>query len=559
MEIKYNTEIEEFDNYNILDEYIVVDDNFKSLFKCAHYFDNYNLLKVWKDGRITNNNNKELKYEVIVNEIFNGYSLIRKNNGHVGTKYGNGKYWIYGKNKYDRVLISDIIWDIYSLKYNRRCSLVVVDNIIEYNKILFKDENSLNCSLDNLKFYQKTNNGTRIFNNKNNYFDFNLNIPIDDVEFILCDEPVILEELPYFEIYKNGNIIDIRGRSDILIDKNGYQTISFKKKYFVHRLVAKSYLKNRNSYTLVNHLDGNRSNNSIHNLEWVNNSINTLHGQLTNIVSSKSGILKISLDNLYKNRKKFGNISLTSLNYRRFIKDRIIMESNIETKFWIFSHKTPLFLMFLPFFREFGQDRFETLGFYDNYFINLLNNIKDSFFSGVNRLSDLNIQDMDDLWLMVESINKYLLPVSKDDHLINILKILKIDFDNYIDWIFDDIKIITNDDVGFIFFEEMVNYLNILKMSDGEVFENDINMVIKSHVDFKYLRDEKCRDVLIYDKKYRKMIDYHSDCHRVVERIFHYYRYSVNDVKVDIESDYIEMVLRNWTFWKRDTLNNNLG
>jgi hypothetical protein len=400
---------------------------------------------------------------------------------------------------------------------------------------------------------KETNNKfSDIFNNNQNYFDFNLNIPNDDDEFIQCNEPVILDDFPYFEIFRNGKILDTRGKSGILLNKNGYQIISYKKNYFVHRLVAVAYLKNKYSYNLVNHIDGNRSNNNVNNLEWVNNTINTLHGQLTNVISVKSGILEGSRENLYKNRSKYGSISLSSLNYRKFIKDRIIMESEMETKFWIFSNKTPLFLMFLPFFREFGQERFETLGFYDDYFISLIDNIKESVFTSKNKLSGLDIENMNNLWLMVECINKYLLPVHQEDHLLNILKMLKINFDDYIDWIFDDLKFIVKDDIGFIFFEELVNYINLLKMSDEDIYESDILSINHTHADFKHLRDERSRDIVIYDKKYGKMIDYYNPrCHRVVESVYHYYRYSIKDNKVDFERDYIEMILSNWTFWKR--------
>ena len=400
---------------------------------------------------------------------------------------------------------------------------------------------------------KETNNeSSDIFNNNQNYFDFNLNIPNDDNEFIQCNEPVILDDFPYFEIYRNGDIVDTRGKSGILLNKNGYQIISYKKNYFVHRLVAVAYLKNKYSYNLVNHIDGNRSNNNVNNLEWVNNTINTLHGQLTNVISLKSGILEGSRENLYNNRLKYGSISLSSLNYRKFIKDRIIMESEMETKFWIFSNKTPLFLIFLPFFREFGQDRFETLGFYDDYFISLIDNIKESVFTSKNKLSGLDIENMNNLWLMVECINKYLLPIHQEDHLLNILNILKIDFDDYIDWIFDDLKYIVKDDIGFIFFEEFVNYLNILKMSDGAVYQHDIVRVNGNSFDYCLnIREETSRDLMKYDKKYRKIIDYNRDHHRVVERVYHYYRYSVNDTKVDFERAYIEMILKNWTFWKR--------
>lgn len=45
----------------------------------------------------------------------------------------------------------------------------------------------------------------------------------------------------------------------------------------LHILVAKHFIPNPNNYTQVNHIDGNKDNNSISNLEWVNNQDNVLH------------------------------------------------------------------------------------------------------------------------------------------------------------------------------------------------------------------------------------------------------------------------------------------
>lgn len=63
-----------------------------------------------------------------------------------------------------------------------------------------------------------------------------------------------------------------------------------RKSFKVHRLVAIAFIPNPDNKPEVNHIDGNKINNNIDNLEWVTSSENSVHAYETGLNSNKKDL-----------------------------------------------------------------------------------------------------------------------------------------------------------------------------------------------------------------------------------------------------------------------------
>ena len=91
-----------------------------------------------------------------------------------------------------------------------------------------------------------------------------------------------LEVSDFGEVKSHGKIIKGEitsgGYCRVHISHKGVQY-----KFLVHRLVAEAFILNPKRLPEVNHIDGNKQNNSVDNLEWCTRSQNTSHAFKTGL------------------------------------------------------------------------------------------------------------------------------------------------------------------------------------------------------------------------------------------------------------------------------------
>ena len=142
-------------------------------------------------------------------------------------------------------------------------------NVLEFNRLSSSIISSKICAVAN--------------NKRNNAYGYKW-VYYNENEFI---ENEIWKEIPLYITNNVSNFfISSLGRfknnkGQILCDykySSGYKRISIlKKNYLLHRLVAITFIPNPENKEQVNHIDGNKLNNSVENLEWVTNQENQIH------------------------------------------------------------------------------------------------------------------------------------------------------------------------------------------------------------------------------------------------------------------------------------------
>jgi hypothetical protein len=113
------------------------------------------------------------------------------------------------------------------------------------------------------------------------------------------------KDIPYeiidgIEGYKISNCGRLKNRTGKISEgynhRSGYLWVSIApKQYLLHRLVAKVFLLNPDNKEQVNHIDGNKQNACVNNLEWCSNQENQIHKVNSGLSNSTKKIIQYDL------------------------------------------------------------------------------------------------------------------------------------------------------------------------------------------------------------------------------------------------------------------------
>ena len=186
--------------------------------------------------------------------------------------------------------------------------------IIENNLTTIKTINNNNISIISSKISAVGNNKRNIaYGFKWQYF------------YEKEDENEIWKEIPVEITGKNNYYVSTKGsfKNNKGVIKNdykyntGYKRIHINNKnYLLHRLVALTFLENPENKEFVNHIDGNKLNNQLTNLEWVTCLENNLHKIKIGLSNSTKKVIQYDLqmnkiNEFYSIAEAVKNLNLT--------------------------------------------------------------------------------------------------------------------------------------------------------------------------------------------------------------------------------------------------------
>ena len=138
----------------------------------------------------------------------------------------------------------------------------------------------------------------------------------------MIKEQEIWKSIPGYEKYEASTLGKIRSLNYLRTgkikelkqgkSKLGYLFVvlcdnSKNKRFAVHQLIALTFLENSNNWKEVNHIDSNKQNNQVDNLEWSTRSLNIRHsvkaGTFNVLHGEKNGNSKLTNDQVIQIKK----------------------------------------------------------------------------------------------------------------------------------------------------------------------------------------------------------------------------------------------------------------
>lgn len=117
-----------------------------------------------------------------------------------------------------------------------------------------------------------------------------------------------------YEVSLNGEVRRISNKQvkKPYLIHNGYWAVQLningkRKGYLIHRLIAENFLPNPDNKPFVNHIDSDRTNNSLNNLEWCTHQENVIHSYkqgFSSNLGSKNGFSKLNEELVKEIRKR---------------------------------------------------------------------------------------------------------------------------------------------------------------------------------------------------------------------------------------------------------------
>lgn len=147
-----------------------------------------------------------------------------------------------------------------------------------------------------------------------------------------------------YKVSNKGRVLSMR-RNLVLktnINENGYEMISLqKKKYRVHRLVAEAFIPNIEGKPEINHIDENKLNNKVENLEWATRSENINYGHRNEKMAEKIRKPILQFTKSGELIKEFDSVSRAAdeLNLRQSNISAILRGTRVSTGGFIFKYK----------------------------------------------------------------------------------------------------------------------------------------------------------------------------------------------------------------------------